>query len=108
MLSTILASYIAIHVFFLDQPLDDNTTDLCLNVSGTRETTNFECDEGFSLHNSRSGHNGALVCVALCDYWLSASETLGDTITEAVSMSLAVLSSLAVIFLALWPQKDNL
>ena len=83
---------------------------LCSNISSESkidvQNNEMMCAEGFYLDNS-STHSSS-VCVPLCSYWLSTSRNLGNTVVKGISLIVAIVSSLIMIMLAFWLQRDTL
>lgn len=76
----------------------------CSNLSLENHT--ITCAEGFYLDNS--GANSMTMCIPLCGYWISTSRYLGNAVVEAISLISAIISSLIMVVLAFWLQRDTM
>ena len=88
---------------YIDNLTDQNGTKLYSNGSDHDVEAEVGCAEGFYLDNSSRP-----LCRPLCSYWLSVSGNSGNTVIEAISMTMAIVSSLILVVLALWPQRDTM
>ena len=88
-----------------NQVKDLNATSLCLNTTGRLAGTDNEtlCAEGFYLDN-----NSSPACIPLCDFWVSGSGTTALDVIIIISQIFTVISSVILLIVALWFQRDIL
>ena len=95
-----------LHFTIDNQVKDLNATSLCLNTTGGWSGTDSQeilCAEGFYLDN-----NSSPVCNPLCDFWVSGSGTIARDVIILISQILSIISSVILLIVALWLQKDTL
>ena len=83
--------------------MNQSEVNSCLNFSLENHT--ITCAEGFYLENS-SGNS--MTCIPLCGYWVSTSRNLGKAVVEVISLISAIVSSLIMVVLAFWLQRDTM
>ena len=86
--------------------IDDLDIGTCLNTTGVWTDTTRVCAEGFYLENNSDTTS---TCTPLCNFWISASEfsSVGDVIF-VVSMFVSIVSSVILLIVALWLQRDTM
>lgn len=92
--------------------VNQSQVNLYRNVSSESQIDVWDeltCAEGFYIDNSSIDLHSPIMCLPLCQYWLSSSRTLGNTVVvEIIGLISAIVSSLIMIVLVVWLQRDTL
>ncbi len=83
--------------------MNQSEVNSCSNLSSLENHT-IICAEGFYLGNSDA--NSTSRCIPLCGFWISTSRNLGNAVVAAISLVSAIISSLIMVVLAFWLQRD--
>ena len=88
----------------MEESVNQSEVNSYSNLSPENHT--ITCAEGFYL--GKSGANCTLTCLPLCGFWISTSRNVGNAVVEAISLILAIISSLIMALLAFWLQREVL